>query len=75
MESIGIQTEIKSATCALSVNGQAAQLRSAESLLAMLRTRLDGPVPPELRRQLIENLVKQDQANTVERWGINKARS
>jgi transcriptional regulator with XRE-family HTH domain len=39
----------------------------------MLRTRLDGPVPPELKRRIVEILVERIEANTVERWGVQQS--
>ncbi len=57
----------------LSAGDRTAQLQSAEALLAMLRTRLDGPVPPELKRRIVEVLVETVEANTVERWGVQQS--
>jgi transcriptional regulator with XRE-family HTH domain len=69
-ETVGLQAEIELATRALSAGDRAAQLRSAEELLATLRQRLEGPVPPELKRRIVEALVQKVQANTTERWGV-----
>lgn len=72
-EAAGLQAEIEEATRMLSAGERAEQLRSAEALLATLRTRLDGPVPPELKRRIVEILVETIQANTIERWGIQQS--
>jgi site-specific DNA recombinase len=72
-EAAGLQAEIENTTRALSAGDRAAQLQSAESLLATLRNRLDGPVPPELKRRIVEILVDTIQANTVERWGVQQS--
>ena len=69
-EAAGLQAEIESANRALSADEQAAQLRSAESLLASLRSKLAGPIPPELKRRIVEILVERVRADTVERWGV-----
>jgi site-specific DNA recombinase len=69
-ESDGLQNEIETATRGLSAGDRVAQLQSAEELLATLRSRLDGPVPPELKRRIVEILVEAIEANTVERWGV-----
>lgn len=60
-------------TRALSAGDTAAQLQTAEALLATLRSRLDGPVPPELKRKIVETLVETIQTNTVERWGVQQS--
>ena len=72
-EAAGLQAEIEVATRALSAGDRAEQFRSAESLLATLRKRLDGPVPSELKRRIVEVLVETIQANTVERWGVQQS--
>ena len=41
--------------------------------MASLRKRLDGPVPPELKRRIVEILVEKIEANTVERWGVQQS--
>jgi transcriptional regulator with XRE-family HTH domain len=69
-EAAGLQAEIEMAERALSAGDRAAQLQSAEELLGALRKRLDGPVPLELKRRIIEVLVERIQADTVERWGV-----
>lgn len=69
-EAAGLQAEIELRSRALSAIDQAAQLRSAEELLAALRKRLDGPIPPELKRRIVETLVERIHANTVEKWGV-----
>jgi hypothetical protein len=42
-------------------------------LLATLRSRLDGPISPELKRKVVEILVERVQANTVERFGVQQS--
>jgi site-specific DNA recombinase len=69
-ESAGLQAEIELRSRALSAVDQAAQLRSAEELLAALRKRLEDPIAPELKRRIVETLVERIQANTVEKWGV-----
>lgn len=49
-------------------------VKSAESLLAKLRKRLDEPVSWELRRQLVEILVAGIQVETLESYGVKQAR-
>jgi transcriptional regulator with XRE-family HTH domain len=71
-EAAGLQAEIESAGRALSAGDRAAQLQSAEHLLTALRKRLDGPVPQELKRRIVEVLVERIQADTVERWGVQQ---
>ncbi len=71
-ESAGLQAQIETATSALSAGDRSEQFRTAEALLATLRKRLDGPVPAELKRRIIEVLVESIQANTVERWGVQQ---
>jgi site-specific DNA recombinase len=66
-ESAGLQAEIEDLTHTLSAGDRAAQLHSAESLLATLRNRLDGPIAPDLKGKIVEILVESIQANTVER--------
>ena len=73
VESSGLEAEIETATRVLSSGDRTAQLQSAESLLATLRSRLDGQIPPDLRRRIIEILVESIQANTVERWGVQQS--
>jgi hypothetical protein len=69
-EAAGLQAEIEGASRALSAGDPAAQLRSAEELLGKLRKRLEGHVPPELKRRIVEALVEKIQADTTERWGV-----
>jgi transcriptional regulator with XRE-family HTH domain len=49
-------------------------LKSAETLLAKLRKRLDEPVSWELKRHLIEVLVAGIRVETVESYGVKQAR-
>ena len=72
-EATSLQEEIEVLTRALSSEDRIAQLRSAESLLATLRARLDSPIPPELKRRIVEILVAKIEAHTVERWGIQQS--
>jgi len=65
-EAAGIQAEIETAERALSAGDRTAQLHSAEALLATLRSRLDCPIPADLKRRIVEILVESIQANTVE---------
>jgi site-specific DNA recombinase len=73
VEAADLRTDIEAATRALSAGDRTAQLQSAEALLAMLRSRLDGPVPSELKRRIVEILVETIEANTVERWGVQQS--
>lgn len=72
-EAARLQAEIEVAARALSAEDRAAQLNSAESLLATLRKRLDEPISPKLKRRIIEVLVEKIQANTMERWGVQQS--
>jgi site-specific DNA recombinase len=72
-ESAGLQGEIEMAERVLSVEDQASQLRSAESLLEALRKRVAAPVSPDLKRRIIEVLVERIQADTVEKWGVQQS--
>lgn len=72
-EAAGLQSEIEAAERALSPEDQAAQLRSAESLLSALRKKLAGPIAPDLKRRIVEVVVQRIEANTVERWGVQQS--
>jgi len=72
-ESDSLQVEIKTATRALSAEDRVARLQSAEALLATLRSRLEGPIPFELKRKIVEILVERVQANIVERFGVQQS--
>jgi site-specific DNA recombinase len=72
-ETADLATDIETSTRALSAGDRTAQLQSAEALLAMLRSRLARPVPPELKRRIVEILVETIGANTVERWGVQQS--
>jgi site-specific DNA recombinase len=72
-EAAGLQSGIEAAERALSAEDRAAQLRSAESLLSTLRTKLAGTISPELKRRIVEILVENVQANTVERFGVQQS--
>lgn len=72
-EAAGLQSGIEAAERALSAEDRAAQLRSAESLLSTLRTKLAGPISPEVKRRIVEILVERVQANTVERLGVQQS--
>jgi len=68
-----LHAEIEAAARALASGDRAAQLQSAEELLTSLRQRLDGPIPAELKRRIIQILVEKIQANTIERWGVQQS--
>ena len=72
-EAARLQAGIEAAERALSAEDRAAQLRSAESLLATLRAKLAGPISPELKRRIVEILVEKVQADTVERFGVQQS--
>jgi site-specific DNA recombinase len=72
-ETAGLQAEIEVAGRALSPEDRAAQLSSAESLLATLRKRLAAPISEDLKRRIVEVLVEKVMANTVERWGVQQS--
>jgi transcriptional regulator with XRE-family HTH domain len=67
-----LNSDIERATRELAAGDRTAQLQSAEALLETLRRRLDGPVPQELKRRIVEILVEKVEANTVERWGVQQ---
>jgi len=73
VEGAELRNDIEAATRALSAVDCTGQLQSAEALLATLRTRLSGPIPPELKRRIVEILVEKIEANTVERWGVQQS--
>jgi site-specific DNA recombinase len=72
-EATDLQSGIEVAERALSAEDRAAQLRSAESLLATLRTKLAGPISFEMKRRIVETLVERVQADTVERFGVQQS--
>ena len=72
-ESAGLREEIEAMTHALAAADRSSQLQTAETLLSTLRSRLDGPIAPELKRRIVEILVESVQANTVERWGVKQS--
>jgi hypothetical protein len=37
-----------------------------------LRKRFDRPVSPEIKRKIVDTLVKVVQANTIEHWGVQE---
>jgi site-specific DNA recombinase len=71
-EARALQAEIDEVSKALDAGERESQFRSAESLLAALRKRLDRPVSPEMKRKIVEALVEVVQANTIERWGVQE---
>jgi site-specific DNA recombinase len=73
VEAADIQNDIEVLNREFAAGDRTAQLVSAESLLETLRKRLDGPVPPELKRRIVEILVEKVEANTVERWGVEQS--
>src|SRR5262249_37912767 len=70
----GLTEEMEANVRALSAGDQKAQLNTAEALLKTLRKRLDQPISRELKRKIIETLVKGIQADTVERWGVKQSK-
>jgi site-specific DNA recombinase len=60
-------------SAAAQVAAGAAELASAEDLLAQLRTTLDGPVSWEVRRRLVEILVADIRVNTSQTFGNKEA--
>lgn len=72
-EAARLRSDIDAATQALSAVDRTAQLQSAEALLTTLRARLDGSMPSELKRRIVEILVEKVEANTVERWGVQQS--
>jgi site-specific DNA recombinase len=60
-------------SAAAQVSAGAAELASAEDLLAQLRTTLDGPVSWEVRRRLVEILVGDIRVNTLQTFGKKEA--
>src|SRR5216684_330093 len=72
-EAAGLQSGIEAAERALSVEDRTKQLRSAEALLGTLRTKLVGPISPEIKRRIVEILVERVQADTVERFGVQQS--
>src|SRR5207248_10243822 len=73
VESADIQNDIDAVTRELRAGDRTAQLQSAEELLGMLRKRLEGPVPADLKRRIVEILVEKIEANTIERWGVQQS--
>lgn len=72
-EATDLQGDIETVKRELAARDRTAQLQSAEALLETLRRRLDGPVPAELKRRIVEILVETVEANTVERWGVQQS--
>jgi transcriptional regulator with XRE-family HTH domain len=72
-EAAGLQAGIEAAERVPSTEDRAAQLRSAESLLSILRTKLAGPISFELKRRIVETLVERIQADTVEHFGVRQS--
>jgi site-specific DNA recombinase len=60
-------------SAAAQVSAGAADLASAEDLLAQLRTTLDGPVSWEVKRRLVESLVADIRVNTSHASGARQA--
>jgi site-specific DNA recombinase len=69
-EARDLRADIEDLSRELSTVDRAAQLQSAEELLMTLRKRLEGPIPHELQRRIVEVLVEKVEAHTVERWGV-----
>jgi len=72
-ESFALHAAIEAETRALSSGDRTAQLRSAEGLLKELRNRLDGSIPFEIKRRIVETLVERVQADTIERCGVEQS--
>jgi transcriptional regulator with XRE-family HTH domain len=72
-EASDLRSDIETTARGLSVGDRTAKLQSAEELLTTLRDRLAGPIPPELKRRIVEILVERVEANTVERWGVQQS--
>lgn len=72
-EAAGFQAQIEEISRLLIAGDRAEQLRSAEALLTTLRRRLDGQIPNDLKRRIVEILVEKVEANTVERWGVQQS--
>ncbi len=72
-ETVELGSDFDAATRTLAAGDRTAQLQSAEALLETLRKRLNGPIPHELKRRIVEILVERVEANTVERWGVQQS--
>ncbi len=72
-EAAGLQAEIEVAARGLNAGDREAQFRTAASLLATLRKRLDGPISLDMKRRIVEVLVEKIEANTVEKWGVQQS--
>lgn len=72
-EAGGLQAGIEAIERTLSAEDRAAQLRSAELLLTTLRSKLAGPISPEIKRRIVEILVERVQADTIERFGVKQS--
>ena len=72
-EAADIQNDIEAVKRELAAEDRTAQLQSAEALLETLRRRLDGPVPQELKRRIVEILVDKIEAHTVQCWGVDQS--
>lgn len=72
-EKVRLMSEIRTNESELSVSERAQQLQTAEQLLATLRKRLSGPIPPDLKRRIVEVLVARVVANTVEQHGVKES--
>jgi hypothetical protein len=70
-----LRTDIETATRALSAGDRTAQLQSAGSLLAMLRSRLEGPVPPELKRRIVRSSWSPSRPTRSSAGAFSRARS
>jgi site-specific DNA recombinase len=73
-EAVGLRAEIDMEARALSCADRREQLSSAEALLANLRKRLDEPIAPDLKRRIVETLVENVRADTVECWGVQQSK-
>ncbi len=68
-----LQGEIEQRTRELNGEDRRVQFQSAEGLLAILRSQLDGEISPELKRRIFESLVEKIEANVVDRWGVRQS--
>jgi transcriptional regulator with XRE-family HTH domain len=73
-EAASLRVESETEARALSSADRREQLSSAEALLASLRKRLDKPIPPDLKRRIVETLVDSVRADTVECWGVQQSK-
>jgi hypothetical protein len=73
-ETAGLNIAIDRETRALSTADRSAQLTSPEALPTQLRKRLKGPISDELKRRIVEVLVENVLADTVECRGVQQTK-